>query len=165
MTPHPYLAGYPAEISDRVDGLIASGELADAISARYPNRHGVRSNRDLRRYVQELKAEFLRRSAPLQGAVYDDKLSVVEGALGLHTTTTHTHGARTVRRRSIRIASLFKDVAPEFLRMIVVHELAHMKHADHDRDFYRLCAHMEPNYHQYELDLRLHLIAEEHGPG
>lgn len=41
--------------------------------------------------------------------------------------------------------------------MIVVHELAHLKVRDHDKSFYALCEHMEPRYHQYEFDLRLHL--------
>lgn len=161
MAPHPYIAGYPPEVVERAEAMLAAGELGQALAARYPERHQVRSNKELQKYVQELKAKELRTAAPLQNVTYDDKLRVLEGALGLHTTTTRTHGSKTKRRRSIRIASLFKDVAPEFLRMITVHELAHMKHADHDRDFYRLCTHIEPHYHQYELDLRLQLLVDE----
>ena len=53
------------------------------------------------------------------------------------------------------MATVFK-VAPEpFLRMIVVHELAHLK--DHNKAFYSLCCHMEPDYHQLEFDTRLYL--------
>ena len=59
--------------------------------------------------------------------------------------------------REIRIATVFRDAPAEFLRMIVVHELAHMKVAEHDKAFYRLCAHMEPTYHQLEFDVRLYL--------
>lgn len=44
-----------------------------------------------------------------------------------------------------------------FLRMIVVHELAHMKERDHNKAFYQLCEHMEPNYHQLEFDCRVYL--------
>lgn len=39
--------------------------------------------------------------------------------------------------------------------MIVVHELAHLKEKAHDKAFYQLCCHMEPNYHQLEFDARL----------
>jgi predicted metal-dependent hydrolase len=46
---------------------------------------------------------------------------------------------------------------PEFLRMIVVHELAHMKEREHDKAFYHLCRHMEPDYPQLEFDLRAYL--------
>ena len=49
--------------------------------------------------------------------------------------------------------------AASLLRMIVVHELAHVKHQEHDAAFYKLCCHMEPEYHQLELDLRLWLSA------
>jgi len=41
--------------------------------------------------------------------------------------------------------------------MIVVHELAHLKEKDHNKAFYKLCEHMEPSYHQFELDMRLYL--------
>ncbi len=41
--------------------------------------------------------------------------------------------------------------------MIVVHELAHMKERDHDKAFYQLCMHMEPEYGQLEFDLRVYL--------
>jgi UTP pyrophosphatase len=52
---------------------------------------------------------------------------------------------------------MFKDAPPEFLRMITVHELAHLRLRDHDRAFYQLCEHMEPNYHQLEFDVRVYL--------
>lgn len=42
--------------------------------------------------------------------------------------------------------------------MIVVHELAHLKERDHDKAFYQLCLHMEPNYMQYEFDCRVYLV-------
>ena len=45
--------------------------------------------------------------------------------------------------------------------MIVVHELAHLKEREHDRAFYALCLHMEPDYHQLEFDLRLWLTVRE----
>ena len=49
--------------------------------------------------------------------------------------------------------------------MIVVHELAHMKERDHDKAFYALCRHMEPEYHQFEFDLRLYLTHLDTGGG
>jgi hypothetical protein len=55
------------------------------------------------------------------------------------------------------VAAIFREMPPEFLRMIVVHELAHMKERDHDKAFYQLCRHMEPDYSQLEFDLRTYL--------
>ncbi len=158
----PYLSGYAPELRQQAADLLAAGKLAALIAKRYPGEHEVRSNRALGEYVQSLKAKHMRQAPPLGKVLFDDRLRSVHKALGLHVTSTRVHGQKLQKRRELRVASLFKGVAPEFLRMIVVHELAHMKHAEHDRDFYRLCTHMEPDYHQLELDLRLLLTAQEH---
>jgi predicted metal-dependent hydrolase len=66
-------------------------------------------------------------------------------------------GGKLKAKHEIRVATLFKTAPAEFLKMIAVHELAHLKEKDHNRAFYNLCLHMEPQYHQYEFDLRLYL--------
>jgi predicted metal-dependent hydrolase len=81
------------------------------------------------------------------------------------TTVSRVQGDRLKTNREIRIATVFRDAPAEFLKMIAVHELAHLKEPEHDKAFYRLCTHMEPDYHQLEFDLRLyltHLDAGEH---
>ncbi len=161
MTSLPYLTGYPPHLLERVERLQRDGELAAFVRERYPDTHTVRSNKELNAYVQALKQKHLRTAPPLGHAVYDNSLNVVHNALGLNVTTTRVQGAKLRKRREIRVAGLFKDAAPEFLRMIVVHELAHVKHSEHDRDFYRLCTYMEPDYHQLEFDMRLYLTALE----
>jgi predicted metal-dependent hydrolase len=95
--------------------------------------------------------------------VYDSKLQVLKHALGTHTTVSRVQGSRLKVSREIRIAALFKDAAPEFLEMIVVHELAHMRESDHNKAFYQLCTHMAPEYHQWEFDLRLYLTQRDLG--
>ena len=157
MTSLPYLQGYPPELIAEASRLLASGELQARLEARYPERHAVRTSKELYSYVQELKARHLRTAPPLGKVRYDDKLHVIHNALGLHVTTTRTHGSKLKKHRELRVASRFKEAPAAFLRMIVVHELAHMKHSEHDRDFYKLCTYMEPSYHQLELDLRLYL--------
>lgn len=161
MTSLPYLAGYPPELLARAETMLESGELATRLATRYPDRHDVRSNKALYAYVQDLKSRHMRTAPPLGRVSYDERMHVVENALGLHVTTTRAHGAKLRSRREVRVASFLEDAPPEFLRMVVVHELAHMKHAEHDRDFYRLCIHMEPDYHRLELDLRLYLTLNE----
>ncbi len=64
-------------------------------------------------------------------------------------------GGNLKYKREIRVASLFREAPAALLRRIVVHELAHLKEREHDRAFYALCTHMEPDYHQLELDVRL----------
>jgi hypothetical protein len=61
------------------------------------------------------------------------------------------------RKREIRVASLFREVPPEFLKMIVVHELAHLKERQHDRAFYQLCKPHGTRIPPAGFDLRLYL--------
>lgn len=156
-----YLAGYPAELLAGVPALIAEGRLASTVLQRYPEPHAVRTDGALYDYVADLKARHLRQSAPLSKAVFDQKLHIVRNALGTHTTVSRVQGGNLKAKREIRIASLFKDAPAAFLKMIVVHELAHLKERDHDRAFYALCRHMEPDYFQLEFDVRLWLTGLE----
>ena len=158
-----YLVGYPELVQARVRALIEQGRLDQMRAQKYPDRHAVRSDGQLYEYVQELKDRHLRQSPPLGKVVYDSKLQVLKHALGTHTTVSRVQGSRLKVSREIRIAALFKDAAPEFLEMIVVHELAHMRESEHNKAFYQLCTHMAPEYHQWEFDLRLYLTHQELG--
>jgi predicted metal-dependent hydrolase len=145
----------------RVRDLIDAGRLAQSLNDRYPDRHTVKDDRLLHHYVDALRAKFLRNSAPLARVRYDATLHVVRHALGTHTTIARVQGSKLKTKREIRVASVFRQAPEPFLRMIVVHELAHTKERDHDKAFYALCAHMEPEYHQLEFDVRLWLTALE----
>ena len=161
MSPLPYISGYPAELQARAESLLAAGELGPMLAERYPQQHRIHSSKELGPYVQELKARHMQKAAPLGKVSFDNSLHAAHNALGLHITATRVQGSKLRKRREMRIASLFKHAPADFLRMIVVHELAHMKFADHDKSFYKLCTYMEPEYHQLELDLRLYLCVQD----
>ena len=152
-----YLNGYPAEVLVQVTTLLDAGALGQRLLARYNTMHGVRTDRALYDYVNTLKTATMRGAEPLSKVAFDSKLQVIGHALGTHTTIARVQGSKLKSKREIRIASLFKDTPAAFLRMIVVHELAHLKVRAHDKAFYQLCVHMEPDYHQIEFDLRLYL--------
>jgi hypothetical protein len=152
-----YLSAYPNTLQDKVRRLIAQQQLGPYLDARYPKRHAVQSDRALYQYCTDLKNEFLRVAPAIDKVCYDSKLDVLRHALGLHTAISRVQGGRLKAKKEIRVASLFKDTAPEFLRMIIVHELAHLKESEHNKAFYRLCELMQPGYHQIEFDLRLYL--------
>ena len=156
-----YLAGYAPELLAPVTALLAAGTLGQHLRRRYPDEHAVRSDRALLAYVAALRQQYLRSAPPLAKVVFDPKLEPVRNALGTHTTVSRVQGTRLKAKREIRIASLFRQAPAAFLRMIVVHELAHLKQPGHDKAFYALCTHMEPAYHQLEFDLRLWLTALE----
>lgn len=152
-----YLSGYSEELKAQVRQLIADDRLGALLAKRYPERHEVRTDKALFDYTSELKARYLRNAEPLAKVMYDNKLKVISHALGTHTTVSRVQGGKLKAKREIRVASLFKEAPTEFLKMIVVHELAHLKEREHNKAFYQLCAHMEPAYHQLEFDLRLYL--------
>lgn len=152
-----YLQGYPAETLAQVESLLAQDRVGDWLLTKYPQAHGVRTDRALFDYAQALKAEYLRSAEPLNKVMFDAKLHVVKNALGTHTTVSRVQGNKLKAKREIRVATLFKTVPDEFLRMITVHELAHIKEREHDKAFYKLCTHMEPRYHQLEFEVRVYL--------
>ena len=136
--------------------LLDNGQLGEVLKKRYPDHHNIRSNKALYDYAIELKNRYLRKSAPLSKVEYSDKAPAYN-ALGLHKRISRAHGGKLVAKKEIHIDNRFRDVPEAFLRMIVVHELAHLKEMDHNKAFYNLCCHMEPDYHQLEFDLRVWL--------
>ena len=156
-----YLAHYSEGVQSQVRELIANNKLGDLLLKKYSATHSIRNDKVLFDYVMALKNEFLRGADPLSKVAFDSKLKVIQHALGTHTTVSRVQGNKLKSKREIRVASLFKDVPIELLRMIVVHELAHIKEREHDKAFYKLCTYMEPQYHQYELDLRMYLTYQD----
>ena len=152
-----YLGGYPEETQRQAQLLIDNDRLAAVLVKRYALAHDVRTDKALYLYVSELKKEFIGNAEAISKVMFDNKLHVVKHALGMHTAISRIQGNKLKAKREIRISSLFKNVPLEFLKMIAVHELAHFKEREHDRAFYKLCEYMEPNYHQFEFDLRLYL--------
>jgi predicted metal-dependent hydrolase len=157
VTPLPYLQAYPEATRAQVQALLDQDRVAQWLTDKYPQGHGLRTDRALYGYVQDAKNSHLRGADPLSKVAFDSKLHVVQNALGTHTTISRVQGSRLKTKHEIRIASLFKDAPAEFLRMIVVHELAHLRERSHDKAFYKLCTHMEPDYHQLEFEVRVYL--------
>jgi predicted metal-dependent hydrolase len=156
-----YLTGYPAEVAGQVAQLIAQDKLGAFLKRKYPVAHEITTDKALYDFTGEIKTRFLRKSQPLSKVVYDSKLNVIHQALGIHAFVSRVQGAKLKAKHEIRIGMVFKQGPLEFLRMIVVHELAHMKEKDHNKAFYNLCEYMEPNYHQLEFDTRLYLTQLE----
>ncbi|MBP2168379.1 putative metal-dependent hydrolase [Erwinia toletana] len=155
-----YLQGYPESLLSQVQTLIEQQRLAEVLQKRYPDGHNITSDKALYEYALDLKNSYLRNAAPLNKVAYDSKIKVMKHALGLHTAVSRVQGGKLKAKAEIRVATIFKHAPEAFLRMIVVHELAHIKEKDHNKAFYQLCCHMEPNYHQFEFDTRLWLTAQ-----
>ncbi|MDH5426078.1 MAG: DUF45 domain-containing protein [Gammaproteobacteria bacterium] len=161
MPVHKYLSSYSPDLIAQVDKLIKNAQLGKYLLSRYPKPHNIANDSDLRDYVSALKNQHMKKSQPLSKIIYDGTLHVVHNALGLHSYVARQQGARLKTKNELRVSAVFKKAPEEFLNMIVVHELAHLKEKDHNKSFYRLCRHMLPEYHQLELDMRLYLIQLE----
>jgi len=161
MTELRYLQAYPPHLQEQVRQMIASDRLGDYLRQRYPGRHQVQNDKALYLYAQALRQAYLRSAPNLDKVLFDNRLDLTHRALGLNTSVSRVQGGKLKAKKEIRIAALFKEAAPQFLRMIVVHELAHLKEHDHNKAFYQLCQHMEPDYHQLEFDLRVYLTYRE----
>ncbi len=158
----PYLQGYSEKIIEQTHQLIAQDKLDSYLSARYPQAHSVTNDKALYAFVQSLKNQYLKKSSPISKVKYDDKIHAVKNALGTHTYVSRIQGNKLKAKNEIRIARVFKNGPLEFLQMIVVHELAHVREKDHNKAFYKLCQHMQSDYFQCELDLRLYLTHLDH---
>jgi UTP pyrophosphatase len=161
MTPLKYLQAYPTQLQDKIRQLIAQQRLGDYLAQSYAGHHEVQSDKALYAYVMALKQEHLRNAPAIDKVLYDNRLDLTHRALGLHTTVSRVQGGKLKAKKEIRVAALFKEAAPQFLQMIVVHELAHLKESEHNKAFYKLCEYMLPGYHQLEFDLRVYLTWRE----
>ena len=161
MPIHKYLTNYSPSLIAQVESLLENNKLKSYLLNRYPKPHNIANDNDLRDYVMSIKNQYMKKSQPLSKIMYDSKLHVVHNALGLHSYATRIQGGKLKTKNELRVSSVFKKTPEEFLNMIVVHELAHLKEKEHNKAFYRLCLNMQGNYHELELDMRLFLIQLE----
>lgn len=152
-----YLQHYGMENLAGVKKLIEEKKLGEYLLKKYPDVHNYKNDKALFRYVTEFKNAHMKKSQPLSKAMYDGKINVIHNALGSHHFISRVQGGKLKAKNEIYIASMFKNLPEPFLRMIVVHELAHFKEKEHNKAFYKLCEYMEADYHQLEFDLRLYL--------
>ncbi len=160
-SPLKYLSAYSTQVQEQVKHMLEQKTLAKYLLSKYPTSHTVNNDKALRSYVMTIKNQYIKKSAPLSQVKYDDKIHIINNALGLHTYVSRVQGNKLKSKNEIRIGSTFKKAPEAFLNMIVVHELAHLKEKQHNKAFYKLCQSMQPNYHQLELDLRIYLTQLE----
>jgi predicted metal-dependent hydrolase len=157
MSTLKYISSYPQQVKGQALQLIEQGNLADYLLNKYPTTHQFVKDKLLREYAVAIKNQYMKKSSPLSQVIYDPKIHVINNALGLHTVVSRVQGNKLKSKSEIRISDVFRKSPEPFLRMIVVHELAHLKEKGHNKAFYKLCCHMSSDYHQLELDMRLYL--------
>ncbi len=163
MSATHYLQGFPERVIEQALEMKAAGKLKPFLLSRYPTRHQYQSDKALSSFVMELKNRYLKSSKALHAVRYDSTLELAYNALGIHSSRSRVHGKKLKAKREILIATAFKEAPEPFLRMIAVHELAHLREFEHNKAFYKLCTHMEPSYWTLERDMRLLLMLRDTG--
>lgn len=135
MPIHKYLTNYPPSLIAQVESQIEKNRLKSYLLDRYPRPHNIANDNDLRDYVMSIKNQHMKKSQPLSKIIYDTKLHVVHNALGLHSYATRIQGSKLKTKNELRVSAAFKKTPEEFLNMIVVHELAHLKEKEHKDQF------------------------------
>ena len=153
-----FLPSYPEHLRAQIWQLHQQGQLESYLQQLYPDSHTIQSDKALYAFCNDIKQQYLKNAPQLDKVYFDNQLTIERQTLGLNTAISRVQGGKLKAKKEIRISSFFKSTPPEFLKMIAVHELAHLKERDHDKAFYQLCMHMEPNYPQYEFDCRVYLF-------
>ena len=151
-----YLNTYPNKLQNQINKLLETDKLSNYILNKYPKKHEYQNDKALYEYTQGFKNSYLKKFT-LSKVLYDGKINVINNALGTHTFVSRVQGGKLKAKNEIRVGTVFKNMPEEFLRMIVVHELAHFKEKEHNKAFYNFCTYIEPSYHQFEFDLRVYL--------
>lgn len=155
-----YISHYPQHLQDQVQLLIDEKRLGAYLQKKYPNKHNIKTDKALYSFVMDYKNEYLKKYQ-IAKVLYDGKINDVSKALGTHTFVSRVQGGKLKAKNIIKVATIFKDAPEEFLKMIVVHELAHFKEKEHNKAFYKFCTYMQKDYHQVEFDMRVYLLHVE----
>lgn len=155
-----YLKHYPSQLQNQVEDLIKKEKLGNYLISRYPTSHTYNSDKTLYSYVMDFKNEYFKKYQ-LSKVIYDGKINVIDNALGMHSFISRVQGNKLKSKNEIKIATIFKKVPEDFLEMIVIHELSHLKIKEHNKAFYKLCTHIQKDYHQVEFDLRVYLTYKD----
>lgn len=154
-----YFQGYPPHIIEQVLQLFNGDRAAKYLKGKYPDAHSITSDKALYSYATELKKRYLKNALPFGRAAFKKQGDMVTNALGTHTFRMQGK----TRKHDLAINSDLLRAPEPLLKALVVHELAHFKEKDHNKAFYQLCCHMEPQYHQLELDLRIFSVLVSEG--
>jgi hypothetical protein len=102
----------------------------------------------------------MKKAPPAHKVVFDESEESLYNPLGLKDNDLILADNGHKIKNVMRISSVYKNAPADLFYMVVVHELAHLKEREHNRDFDRLCHHMDGDYSQHEFDLRLFLISQ-----
>jgi predicted metal-dependent hydrolase len=69
--------------------------------------HDFATDKALWQYTQDLKNRYLKSAPPINKVMYDNKIHVLNNALGLHTAISRVQGGKLKAKAEIRVATVF----------------------------------------------------------
>ncbi len=121
--PLTYLSHYPQHLQDQIQQMQAQNQLGNWLRSRYPNVHSINNDKDLRDYAMDIKNHYMKKTQPLSKVVYDNKIHIVNHALGLHSYVSRVQGGKLKSKNELRVSDLFKhtpepEVSPQIMTKI-----------------------------------------------
>src|SRR5690606_24423598 len=99
--PVNYLSSYSSNLQQQAQALLDAGKTAGLLLKKYPQAHSLNSERALYDFAMALKNSHLRSSPPISKVIYDDKIHVINNALGLHTFVSRVQGGKLKAKKEI----------------------------------------------------------------
>ena len=106
-------------------------------------------------YSDEQIAEFKRRARaviPARVAHYSAQMGLTPAGITINAARTRFGSCGTTNR--LNFSCLLMRYPPEAIDYVVVHELAHLRHRNHGREFYALIERYLPDYREREKLLK-----------
>ncbi len=103
-----YLSHYPQHLQDQIQRLQEANQLGDWLRSRYQQLHNINNDKDLREYELDIKNQYIKKTQPLSKVVYDNKIHVVNHALGLHSYVSRVQGGKLKSKNELRVSDMFK---------------------------------------------------------
>ena len=104
MTKLKYLSAYPSTIQNQVYDMLNKETLSKYLLGKYPHPHTIVNDKALRNYTIDIKNKFLKKSSPLSKVKFDDKIHVINNALGLHSFVSRVQGSKLKSKNEIVIS-------------------------------------------------------------
>ena len=157
-----YFQGYPPHIIEQVLQLFNGDRAAKYLKGKYPDAHSITSDKALYSYATELKKRYLKNALPFGRAAFKKQGDMVTNALGTHTFRMQGK----TRKHDLAINSDLLRAPEPFSKHSSYMNSLILRKKTTTKPSYQLCCHMEPQYHQLELDLRIFsvLVGEGKNP-
>ena len=147
-----------AQVVVRVPFLATSGQITRFVHGHtaWIEKHVARrlANPPIT-YTDEQIAELKRRARstiPERVAYYSERMGLTPAGITINAAKTRFGSCGTTNR--LNFSCLLMRYPPQAIDYVVVHELAHLRHRNHGREFYALIERYLPDYREREKLLK-----------